>query len=177
MRAAVFALTASLLTTFVALLPPLVRVLRNDPNLALRSGDNRAGVRLGARRFLVAIELALAVVLLVGGGLLARSLNAAARVDLGFSDRGLVQSTVFVSRAGGGKAAMATWTAILEQTRHLPAISSATLAHVAPNTGLPRVNPGRDGRERCRDPRGAHNIVAPNYFDARIAPAHWTRAR
>ncbi|MEO8502811.1 MAG: ABC transporter permease [Acidobacteriota bacterium] len=163
-RAAAFALTASLITTFVALLPPLVRVLRNDPNLTLRSGDHRAGVRLGARRFLVALELALAVVLLVGGGLLARSLTAAAEVDLGFSDRGLVQSTVFVTRSGGAKAALATWNAILERTRHLPAISSATLAHVAPNTGLPRVTQVATVENATATREVRYNIVAPNYF-------------
>ncbi len=163
-RAVGFALAAAACTTFAALLPPLVRVLRDDPNRALRTGDARSGARLGGRRLLVAAELALALALLVGGGLLARSLYSVAHGDLGFDSRGLVQATVFMPRAAGPQGAAAAWSAILDGTRRLPAVTHATLVHVAPNSGMSRAAriAAVETPDALRDVD--YNIVAPEYF-------------
>jgi putative ABC transport system permease protein len=52
--------------------------------LKLRSAGGREGVALRLRRGVVGFQVALAIVLLVGAGLLARSLGALGRVDPGF---------------------------------------------------------------------------------------------
>jgi len=175
-RALLFALSATALTAAVALLPPLLRVLRDDPNRALRSGDARSGSRLGMRRFLVATELALALALLVGGDLLARSLYAAAHADLGFSSRGLMQATVFVSRAAGPQSTAATWGSILDAARRMPGVTHATLVHVAPNTGMSRAAriAAVETPDALRDTR--YNIVAPDYFATLGIPLRAGRA-
>ncbi len=164
-RALAFALAASALTVLTALVPPTLRLLRDDPNRALRSGDARAGARLGLRRALVTLELALAVVLLVGGGLLARSLAAAAHADLGFSARGLLQATLYLPRSAGTPATTKAWSAMLDATRRLPAVSAAAVAHVAPNTGMSRATrvAAVETADALRDTR--YNIVSAGYFE------------
>ncbi len=52
--------------------------------LTLRSGDGAVGGRMDLRHVFVAVQLALAIVLLVGAGLLTRSLLALQRVQPGF---------------------------------------------------------------------------------------------
>jgi predicted permease len=59
--------------------PDLVPALKN-----VASADGGRGSRVELRDALVVVQVAVSVVLLVGGALLARSLGAAARVDLGY---------------------------------------------------------------------------------------------
>ena len=64
---------------------PALQAARTDPGLALKEGGRGAtGAGALARRALVVIEVAIAVVLLVAGGLMVRSYLVVQRVDLGF---------------------------------------------------------------------------------------------
>ncbi|MEP6495392.1 MAG: ABC transporter permease [bacterium] len=71
---------------------PALTASRVDPDGALRiaasSGANRAGV--ATRRTLVIVEIALAMVLVVGAGLMTESLWRMSRVDLGFDARNVL---------------------------------------------------------------------------------------
>jgi putative ABC transport system permease protein len=71
---------------------PALQATRGDINDALKDGGTSVGVgrrRRRARSLLVITEVALAVVLLAGGGLLFRTLIAMVRVDPGFEVEGL----------------------------------------------------------------------------------------
>jgi predicted permease len=174
-RAYAFAAIAALVTIALAALPPLVRVLRDDPIRALRSGDARSGARLGPRQIMVALELALAVVLLVGGTLLARTLRSAVAADLGFDARGLSIATVHQPRAGA-RPAPVVWNALLEEVRRLPGVRSATLAHVGPNAGWTRwTRVATDSaHESWRDTE--YNLVSTRYFSTLGVPIAAGRA-
>ena len=64
---------------------PALQAARTNPGLALKEGGRGAtGAGALARRALVVIEVAIAVVLLVAGGLMVRSYLVVQRVDLGF---------------------------------------------------------------------------------------------
>jgi len=174
-RAYAFAGLAALVTIAFAALPPLVRVLRDDPVRALRSGDARSGARLGPRQVMVALELALAVVLLVGGALLARTLRSTMSADLGFDARGLSIATIHQPR-GSARPAPVVWNALLDQVRRLPGVRSATLAHVGLNAGWTRETRVAvdDSPESWRDVE--YNLVSTQYFSTLGVPIAAGRA-
>lgn len=82
-----FALALSLVTGLVFGLAPAFQASRSDSQ-ALREGprgSSATGLRAAARRGLIAAEVALSLILLVGAGLLLRSFARLVRVDPGFS--------------------------------------------------------------------------------------------
>ena len=79
-------------------LVPALQATLDDPRAGLQIGSLRAPVRRqGTRRALVVAEVALAVVLLVGSGLLLRSLQGLLAVEPGFDPEGLQTLQVQVS--------------------------------------------------------------------------------
>ena len=83
----IFTFVMSTLTTLAFGLLPARQVSRVDPQGALREGTRGATPdrrHHRVRRVLVVAEVGLAVVLLVGAGLLLRTLSSLARVNLGF---------------------------------------------------------------------------------------------
>ena len=94
MRVLTFAAAATLLTTMLTGVLPAMRAARPDLSSGLRSGDARAGSRTRAFSALVAIEVALAVVLVAGAGLLLASLTRLTSVDPGFEVAGLAAARV-----------------------------------------------------------------------------------
>ena len=75
------------LTSVVFSIAPTVRAMRIDLNDSLKDGSQSASSGAGRQRFrssLVVVEMALAVVLLVGAGLMLRSLWSLQRIQLGF---------------------------------------------------------------------------------------------
>ena len=91
-RVLLFTLAASLLTVLVFALVPALQTSRVDLNETLKSGARLAGGerRARMRRLLVAGEIALSLVLLVGAGLLIRSFSALKATRPGFQADGLV---------------------------------------------------------------------------------------
>jgi putative ABC transport system permease protein len=82
-----FACTAALLGACLFSLGPVLEVVRTNLTTALKAGDRRtvAGVpHRRARQVLVFVQIALGVVLLVGAGLLVRTVVAMERADLGY---------------------------------------------------------------------------------------------
>jgi predicted permease len=88
-----FALGLTLLTTLISGLAPAVRVARADlqPQLAGLGKGANGGFRHGKlRAALVIAEVALAIVLLIGTGLMMRSFFLLTRVDLGFNPKNVL---------------------------------------------------------------------------------------
>jgi predicted permease len=84
-RVLLFTLAVSLLTGILSGLLPALRTAPQRLAESLKEGGRGAsGGRTRAQGVLVAVEMALALVLLIGAGLLIRSLNALWNVDLGF---------------------------------------------------------------------------------------------
>jgi len=91
-----FALLLSLAASFVFGLAPVLFAAQSDPRTNLREGA-RAGEASGSQRargFLAAVEIALAMVLLVGAGLLMRSFARLTSVSPGFEPKGVVKAMV-----------------------------------------------------------------------------------
>ncbi len=91
MRVLAVALAAAAVTGLVFGLAPALVLSRTSPAAVLRSGALSSNRRRGAtQRALVALEVALSVVLLVGAGLLSRSLAKLTAVNPGFRAEGLL---------------------------------------------------------------------------------------
>ena len=87
LRVLLFTAAVAVFTSLAFSLAPAVRALRVDLTDSLKDGAQGASSGGGRQRFrhaLVIVEMALAVVLLVGAGLMLRSLWALQRVQLGF---------------------------------------------------------------------------------------------
>ena len=82
-----FTAIVALMTSMLFSIAPALRATRQDLNESLKDGSQSSSSGIGRQRFrsaLVVAEMALAVVLLVGAGLMLRSLWALERVQLGF---------------------------------------------------------------------------------------------
>ncbi len=96
-----FALALSLAASFLFGLAPAFFTAKCDPQAALGESTNRAtegASRRRARELLAAVEIALAMVLLVGAGLLLRSLAALTSVSPGFEAKGAWMAEVDLPR-------------------------------------------------------------------------------
>jgi predicted permease len=81
-----FAALAGILTTILFGLAPSIAASRADLNTALKTGGagGASAARLRSRQFLIALEVALALLLVTGAGLMIRSLQELLAVGVGF---------------------------------------------------------------------------------------------
>jgi predicted permease len=99
-RVALFALGISLATGLTFGLVPALVSARTDLNHVINRASRAGGIRgMRFRRGLVAAEVGLAVVLVIGAGLLIRTMIALGAVDLGFSTERLVTMRTSLSDA------------------------------------------------------------------------------
>ncbi len=136
-----FALGVTLAATLLFGLLPALRASTADPARALaegsvRSAGGRAQHRL--RSGILVAQMALAVVLLVGAGLLTRSLLGLQRVDYGFDPDGLLAvSTQLTSlRYGDTERQNAFYAPLLERVSKLPGVVSAAATTEPPVVGF-----------------------------------------
>ncbi len=167
-----FAALVAMGTALVCGVVPALAVGQGDPAARLRAGaaGGRAGRRfLDLRGALVAGEVALALVLLVGAGLLLRSLAELNRVDRGFEPGDLVAFDYFIPRTSPWVEEEASFhERYLERLRALPGVESAALTCVPPLAGhctitLAREAGGRTWSEGSRPAIGVH-YVSDDFF-------------
>jgi predicted permease len=120
LAAAVFSLTPAANFSFAKMRAGLAEAERGSAGTAWR--------RLGSK--LVIVELAIAMVLLVGAGLLGKSLSRLLRVDLGFEPDHLVTLNITAPDAdySGNQQILAFARKVLDQVKSVPGIESAAVA-------------------------------------------------
>jgi predicted permease len=111
-------------------LAPLAQRRPRDVAAVLKAGGDRgasSGGRHHVRRALVTLEVALAMMLVVGAGLLLRTVGNLTRVDAGFDRSRLVTFSMTVPRGaseGGGRAEV--YQRLLDTLRAAPGVVAAT---------------------------------------------------
>jgi putative ABC transport system permease protein len=134
-----FAILISILTGVVFGLAPALQVDRFELNQALK--DNGITSAVSTRRrlmdFFVIGEIALAMILLVGAGLMIRSLLKFIDVQPGFNPDNLLTMQVWLpeSRYAKPGAIAAFYRQALDRIRQLPEIRSATAVDFLPSSG------------------------------------------
>jgi len=97
-RVLLFTLAGSILTGIVFGIVPAVQISKTDLNETLKEGGrSNAPGKQGIRNALVITEFALALVLLVGAGLLIRSLISLSKVSPGFDPKGVLSFKMSLS--------------------------------------------------------------------------------
>ena len=165
-----FALAASVITGIVSGIAPAVRAssVRIAEQLApgVRATGSRAGARL--RSTLVVGQIALSLVLLVGAGLLLRSLGRLMSVDLGFESRGLLVTTIDVPYPDEAKRVQFL-VGLREELAAIPGVSGATMtSHVPvrePSGDPPMWAASRPPVDSTQERTALARIVMPGYFD------------
>jgi putative ABC transport system permease protein len=129
------------LTTLVGLLIGVVPALHGsgaEPHGGVQQRSTRiAGGHQFTRRTLVVVQVALAVVLLVGAGLLLRSLQRLFAVPPGFDTTSLLTMQVQIAgqRFRDANTSHRFFTQVLETVRQLPGVSAAAFTSQLPLTG------------------------------------------
>ena len=127
-RALAFTMAIVVLTTILFGLLPALRAARLHAASELRSGGRSGGGihRARMRRALVAVEVALAIVLLVGSGLLMRSFLAVVRADRGYRSDHVLAATVFVYKWNPTPRSRVNFVAqLVDRAAQLPGVSGA----------------------------------------------------
>jgi predicted permease len=135
-----FASAITLLTGALASAVPTLHLMRSDLATWLR-GRGGAGGRREARRTrhaLVVVEIALSLVLLVGAGLLTRSLVRLIDRGVGFDAQRLLTATVELPQARYPEEAQRTifFNNLVERVGTLPGVESASAITFAPLSGI-----------------------------------------
>jgi putative ABC transport system permease protein len=141
-----FTFAVSLLTGVLFGLAPALGSARRNLAQALREGGDRgaSGAHPRIGQLLVVGEIAAVLVLMVGAGLVLRSLVRLSSVNPGFQARGVVAWQIFLptSRYPDATAQRAFFRDVLEQVRSLPGVQGAALAQPMPFGPLDLVNDG-----------------------------------
>lgn len=140
--ARVFAFTAgmSLLTGLLFGLAPALRSAKLDLNTTLKEGSRDSSdsvTRSRLRSLLVVSEVALSVILLVGAGLLIKSLVQLRHVNPGFNSQNVLVTSLSLSRAKYPKEEqqLAQFKQVLSDAEAVPGITSAGLIDILPLSG------------------------------------------
>jgi predicted permease len=137
-RVFTFVIAASLVTGVLAGVLPAMRAGRADLNDALKEGGRSdAAVGLGTRRLLIVCEVALSLLLLMGAGLMIRTLSALRNVDAGFDARNVLTLHVGLPKARYATPAQITgfYEEALRRIRRLPGVQSAAAVDDLPVQG------------------------------------------
>jgi predicted permease len=138
-----FTLSVSLVTGILFGLAPAVAGARTDPQDSLREFTRGSG---GGRRrtegIFVAVEVALAVVLLAGAGLMMRSVWQLWQVDPGFNTHNLLTAEVAVSptAVGDGHRIRTAYDQMLDRLSATPGIDAAAITSLLPLGGSDSEN-------------------------------------
>jgi putative ABC transport system permease protein len=139
-----------------------------------RATSGRAPLRIQST--LVVVQIAMAVVLLVGAALVVRSFIALRHIDLGFAPEGVLSVTV---QPGSAQQAPNVWLEkYLAQVRALPGVETAGAVYLRPlmlgpiGQSVPVLLEGQPPTDEVLDasPKLNYQVATPGYFEALKIP-------
>ncbi len=169
-----FALALALLTSVLFGLAPVWRLTRRELVKDLKEGgrNSGAGMRHRAGNLLVVAEVALSVLLLVGAGLMLRSLYALFNVNAGFTAEKLLVVDVALppTRYARPEQQMNFYREALSRLAALPGVEAVGAVNTLPlstsNSGGPFLIEGRPLLAPGTQPNSDFRIINPDYFRA-----------
>ena len=175
-----FTLLLSVVAGVLAGLIPAVRFTRADVNEALKQGQSRGSSDVrggGTRRLLVISEVALSLVLLIGAGLMIRSLWELRKVQPGFDPHNVLTMSVPLPRNRYSSPAgqINFFQDVLAHIRALPSIDSAGVIDSLPlssdgGSHQPFSIEGRPVQQMSDQPEVDVRLISPGYLQAMHIP-------
>jgi predicted permease len=169
-----FTIFASILTGTTAGTIAGWRLMRANVNESLKSGLGKTDAQSTGKRTrsaLVVAEVALSLVLLVGAGLMMRSLWSLYQVDPGFVSSGVTTMTAPIPQSTEHRN---RFYELLSQVRRLPGVISAGAIDTLPLTGggsqQPIVIDGRPREVFALQPNVGFRIASPGYLQTMEIP-------
>ena len=160
-----------LLPALRSMAPNLLGLLKPTASFATVASGTGGGRRL--REVMVVVQIALAIVLLVGAGLMVRSFERLSEVDPGFRQEGVVSVAV---KLPGSRYGRAEWRPFFEQlverVRELPgvdaagAVSDLPMSDVGLGFEMEFTVLGLDALSPTARPNAEFRLAMPGYFDA-----------
>jgi predicted permease len=158
-------------------LGPALKSSRMDVQSSLKDGGRGStGVRHHAQSALVIVQMALTLVLLVGSGLLLRTIRDLLQQNPGFEARQLISFRIGLS-SSLTQTAPGTRTAfqqLLERIRHIPGVEGAELTNIVPLNGNDNSGPFWLGTAEPASPQDAPHALyfwtGPDYLETMKIP-------
>jgi putative ABC transport system permease protein len=178
---AVMAFTTALaiVTGLVFGLVPALTILRGSMSTVLKDDSTRGSASRSTgltRSTLVIVETALALILLIGAGLLVKSFLRLNEVNPGFSAERVLttQLSLPATRYPDPAARRAFWTRLLEQVRALPGVTAAGLTSNVPFNGNVSSGSysivGYTPPQGEAQPHGRQEVIGGDYLRAMQIP-------
>lgn len=165
-----FAIGLSLLTTFLVGLVPAVQAVRAGPDEARQGAGTAPGRPLFNARFaLIVGEVALAVVLVAGAGLMVRTVANLMAIDPGFESEQVVTLELALpsSRYPEPESIAAFYRELVSRVEALPGVASAGAARILPlASDIGDMSVAVDGYRLAPGERaaGEWQVVTPGYL-------------
>ena len=174
-RVGAFLLAAVSLSAAVSALVPALQDSSAAPATGRKTSDRATAGSVQSHRirnFIVTIEIAMSLVLLIGAGLMSRSFVRLQQTDIGLRADGLLTMRILLprSRYPDDTRVAASYATILEELRRIPGVVSSSASSSLPAGGggsyLARVflAEGRPEPPAAPDFPGHWNVVTPGYF-------------
>jgi len=171
-----YTMLVSLATVLVFGLAPALQLSRIDLMSTLRLGGASAAGGRGRRlrEALIAIEVALALVLLAGAALMVRSVSQLSDVDPGFKPDGLLTISLHQSQRDDSDAhALRVVNRLIDDVRAMPDVAGAAASWPFDLTGAswtPWINFTHKPYPEGQEPTALTAAVTPGYFDVMGIP-------
>jgi putative ABC transport system permease protein len=175
-----FTLAVSVITGILFGLAPALVASKPSLNETLKEGSKQSKATFGLRSVrgaLVVAELALALVLLVGAGLMIKSFLKLQSVDPGFRPERILtmQLDLSMPRYGEQRKQSDFFKQVLERVEHLPGVESASVTSSLPLTGSSMMMmfmsvEGQPDPVPGQAPPVIGNAVSDNYFNTMRIP-------
>ena len=174
-----FTLVLSIVTGLLFGSVPAIAAIRGNTNAMLKDDSTRGSAGRGTgitRAALVIAETAIALVLLVGAGLLIRSFAKLQQVNPGFAPDNVLTAQLALppARYADAAAQRAFWSRLLEKSRSLPGVTAAGLTSNVPFNGMVGSGSynivGYTPGANEAPPHARQEVVGGDYFRAMHIP-------
>jgi putative ABC transport system permease protein len=169
-RVLLFLAAVTILTSIAFGLAPALQASRRDPSESLKEGGRGSsdGGKPYVRHTFVAVQVAAAFILLVGGGLLMRSFQRLMDVQIGYETEGLVAAYLPLAMERNPEETKLKQyiDSLIEEVRAVPGMRDAAVTTGLPLRGWGDGMPFRMAEKPNEEVFTGFKIVTPGYFKA-----------